>query len=66
MQVDFTPEQEARLAQIASKEGIKAEELVKDVALRLRRTLASALQCAKVSHRPTGETSLTKRKWTPA
>jgi predicted transcriptional regulator len=35
MEVDFTPEQEAQLAQIASKEGTVAERLVKDAALRL-------------------------------
>ena len=35
MQVDLTPEQEARLAQIAAKSGTAAEELVKDAALRL-------------------------------
>ena len=35
MEVRFTPEQEARLAQLASKEGTDAEHLVKDAALRL-------------------------------
>ena len=35
MQVNLTPEQEARLAQIAAKAGTAAEELVKDAALRL-------------------------------
>jgi predicted transcriptional regulator len=35
MNVNFTPEQEAQLAQIASKEGTDAERLVKEVALRL-------------------------------
>jgi predicted transcriptional regulator len=35
MEVHFTPEQEAQLAQIASKEGTVAERLVKDAALRL-------------------------------
>ena len=35
MQVHFTPEQEAQLAQIASQEGTDAEHLVKDAALRL-------------------------------
>jgi predicted transcriptional regulator len=35
MQVHFTPEQEAQLAQIASREGIDVEHLVKDAALRL-------------------------------
>lgn len=35
MQVDFTPEQEAQLAQIATVAGIDAERLLKDAALRL-------------------------------
>jgi predicted transcriptional regulator len=35
MEVQFTPEQEAQLSQIATREGIDAERLVKDAALRL-------------------------------
>jgi predicted transcriptional regulator len=35
MEVHFTPEQEARLAEIASTAGTDAERLVKDAALRL-------------------------------
>jgi len=35
MELHFTPEQEARLAQIATKEGTDAERLVKEAALRL-------------------------------
>ena len=35
MEVHFTPEQEAQLAQIASHEGIDVEQLVKDAALRI-------------------------------
>jgi predicted transcriptional regulator len=35
MEVDFTPEQEARLCQIATRAGKNAEQLVKDAALRL-------------------------------
>ncbi len=35
MQVRFTPEEEARLAKIATQEGLDPEELVKDAALRL-------------------------------
>jgi len=35
MEVQFTPEQEVRLAQIATKEGTDAERLVKNAALRL-------------------------------
>lgn len=35
MQIHFSPEQEATLAQIATREGIDAERLVKDAAVRL-------------------------------
>lgn len=35
MEIHFTPEQEAKLVQIASQEGIDAERLVKDAAMRL-------------------------------
>jgi predicted transcriptional regulator len=35
MEINFTPKQEAQLAQIATKEGTDAERLVKDAALRL-------------------------------
>jgi predicted transcriptional regulator len=35
MQVNFTPEQEARLFQIAAHIGKRAEQLVKDAALRI-------------------------------
>lgn len=35
MELHFTPDQEARLAQIATQEGTDAERLVKDAALRL-------------------------------
>ena len=35
MEVHFTPEQEALLAEIASQSGTNAERLVKDAALRL-------------------------------
>lgn len=35
MEVNFTPEQEAQLSQIAAKAGTDAERLVKDAALRL-------------------------------
>jgi hypothetical protein len=35
MEVHFTPEQEAQLAQIATQAGTAAEQLVKDVVLRL-------------------------------
>ena len=35
MELHFTPEQEAQLAQIANQEGTDAERLVRDAALRL-------------------------------
>ena len=35
MQVEFTPEQEAQLSEIAGQSGTRAEELVKEAALRL-------------------------------
>jgi hypothetical protein len=35
MEVDFTPEQEAQLTQLATKAGTDAPHLVKDAALRL-------------------------------
>jgi predicted transcriptional regulator len=35
MEVHFTPEQEARLSQLASYAGTDTEQLVKDAALRL-------------------------------
>ena len=35
MEVHFTPEQEAQLAQIATNEGTEPERLVKDATLRL-------------------------------
>ena len=35
MEVHFTPEQEAQLAQLATKEGTAPERLVKDAVLRL-------------------------------
>jgi len=35
MKVDFTPEQEAELSQIAAQAGTRAEQLVKDAALLL-------------------------------
>jgi predicted transcriptional regulator len=35
MEVDFTPEQESQLSQLAMHEGMNAEQLVKQAALRL-------------------------------
>ena len=42
MQVHFTPEQEAQLAQLATNAGTDAERLVKDAALRLLEEAAPA------------------------
>ena len=44
MEVHFTPEQEAKLAQVALKDGALAEDLVKAAALRLlnRRSYTAA------------------------
>jgi predicted transcriptional regulator len=41
MEVHFTPEQEARLAEIASTAGTDPERLVKDAALRLQEDTSS-------------------------
>ncbi|HVI07225.1 MAG TPA: hypothetical protein VND65_02915 [Candidatus Binatia bacterium] len=38
MEVRFTPEQEARLSEVAHRTGIDLENLVKDAALRLLET----------------------------
>jgi hypothetical protein len=38
MEVHFTPEQEAQLGQIATNAGTDAEQLVKDIVLRLLET----------------------------
>jgi predicted transcriptional regulator len=35
MEIHFTPEQEAQLAQIATQQGTDAEQLVKEAAVRL-------------------------------
>jgi hypothetical protein len=42
MEVDFTPEQEAQLAQAAIEAGTDAERLVKDAALRLLESSAAS------------------------
>ena len=42
MQVHFTPEQEAQLAQLATDAGTDAERLVKDAALRLLEQAAAS------------------------
>jgi predicted transcriptional regulator len=47
MEVHFTPEQEAQLAQIAAKAGTNAEHLVKDAALRLLEEDARFVEAVK-------------------
>ena len=42
MEVHFTPEQEAQLAQIATKAGTDPEHLVKDAVLRLLQNKSSS------------------------
>src|SRR5260370_6728060 len=65
--VRFTPEEEARLARIATQEGVDPVELVKDAALRLleddTRFRAGS---ERASSRLTAANSSKKRKWTPA
>ena len=50
MQVHFTPEQEAQLAQLATNAGTDAERLLKDAALRLleEQTTTDALQATGI------------------
>lgn len=55
MEVHFTPEQEARLAKLASTAGTQPEMLVK-----------SGPQYGKVSPRQTEASLSTKNKWTPS
>ena len=51
MEVHFTPEQEAQLAQIATNAGTDAEPLVKDAALRLLdKDLRPVAQPAPANH----------------
>ena len=67
MEVHFTPEQEAQLAQIATKAGTDAERLVKTPRCAcLSRTPAFAPPCARALRRPTEGSSSKKKKWTPA
>jgi predicted transcriptional regulator len=47
MEVHFTPEQEARLAEIASTAGTDPERLVKDAALRLLQEDTSSLAAVR-------------------
>jgi hypothetical protein len=57
MEVQFTPEEEARLARIATQEGVNPTELVKNAALRLLEDDARFR---------TAVSSSKKKKWTPA
>jgi hypothetical protein len=50
MQVHFTPEQEAQLAQIATKEGTDAEHLVKNAALRRLGSLCTGHNATAIGH----------------
>jgi hypothetical protein len=47
MEVHFTPDQEAKLTQVARRAGTEAEELVKDAALRLLNRRYSAAELAQ-------------------
>jgi hypothetical protein len=54
VEVHFTPEQEAKLAQLANTAGTDAKSLVKDAALRLLEEVpTSALLFAKGLPKPT-------------
>ena len=67
MEVHFTPEQEAQLAQIATTAGTDPERLVKDAALRLLQEDARFRAAVRKGlHRPIGASSLKRKKWTPA
>jgi hypothetical protein len=56
MEVDFTPEQEAKLAQIASFEGVEPTRLVRDAALRLiEEGERSQRVCPECGHRFRGK-----------
>jgi hypothetical protein len=65
MEVRFTPEQQAQLAQIATKVGTHAERLVKTGALRLLEEDARFRAAVrKALHRRIRASSLKKEKWT--
>jgi hypothetical protein len=61
-EVHFTPEQEARLAQIATQQGTDAVRLVKGAALRLLEEAAFAPPRAKVLLRRIGASSSKRKK----
>jgi hypothetical protein len=52
MEVHFTPEQEAKLAQIANSAGTNAERLVKEAALRLLEEDARVRAAVREGHYP--------------
>jgi hypothetical protein len=63
MELHFTHEQEAQLAQIASQEGTDAERLVKEAALRL---LQEDARFRAAVREGIAQADRGKRKWTPA
>jgi len=66
MEVHFTPEQEAQLAQIATTSGTDAAHLVKDAALRLIEDARfRAAVCEGMAQGIAGSLS-TKKRWTLA
>jgi hypothetical protein len=62
MEVHFTPEQEARLAQVARTAGSAAEELVKDAALKLLEDVQFRAAVRKVWRRLIGASSSKRRR----
>ena len=67
MEVQFTPEQEARLSQIANYNGTPAEQLVKQAALRLSKKMRKSVRALSVVlNRPPVVSSLTTTKLWPA
>jgi len=67
MELHFTPEQEALLAQIATQEGTDAERLVRDAALRLVEEDARFRAAVREGIAQADRASSSKRKkWTPA
>jgi hypothetical protein len=67
MEVHFTPEQEAQLAQIAASAGTDPEALVKDAATRLLEE--GAFSCRRPGRPGAGRPARvhrSKKTWTPA
>jgi hypothetical protein len=63
MEVHFTPEQEARIAQVAATTGTDPEALVKDATMRLLDE--DTRFRAAVMPMPTGANLSRKTRWTP-